>query len=271
MIETVRSIVHAWECDSVQHFTTAYYFRALSSATAMMSRTLGLESEEATEPWTRACWTKFTKELRAGDAYHMTSGVIAVQDDAVQLGHKLFNSETGDICTSFVQTIATSHRPRGALAQIEWEERTPQRQVLVKPDAKSFRTSGGVVRPEDVDWSGRLDLSTLIHFASDANVQFQNRIGMTSSYMRENKAGFSTAEYQLTVHEPPPRSGVSVEVKSTLAHIGRTSLSFVHDLYEAEGGRKLASLAQLGVHLDLVSRRPSPVPDQIRSRVQDMA
>ena len=66
----------------------------------------------------------------------------------------------------------------------------------------------------------------------------------------------------------PPVSGTSLEAKSALAHIGRTSLWFVHDVYDRDANRKLVTLAQLGVHLDLVSRRPSTIPNEIRERVE---
>lgn len=267
MTETVRSVVHAWECDLVQHFTTAYYFRGLSSATAATLALLGIETNATLPPRTDACWTRFVKELRAGDAYHIESGVVEAEGDGVKLGHKVFNSETGDLCTTFLQSLQVGASPRPPEPTIPWEETQPQRQVRIDEGATWLRTAAGIVRPEDVDWSGRLDLTTLIHYTSDANVQFQNMIGMTSSYMRTNQVGYSTAEYQLTLHEALPESGTLVEVKSTLAHVGRSSLWFMHEVFDRESNRRLASLAQLGVHLDLVSRRPSAIPDEIRSRI----
>ena len=196
------------------------------------------------------------------------SGVVDSQQESILLGHKLFNSETEELCTTFLQTLRTGRKSSHLGSSLDWEERQPQRQVQLGEQARWLRTGAGAVRPEDVDWFGRLDLTALIHLTSDANVQFENMIGMTSSYMRRNQVGFSTAEYQLTIHEMPPVSGTSLEAKSALAHIGRTSLWFVHNVYDRDANRKLVTLAQLGVHLDLVSRRPSTIPNEIRERVE---
>lgn len=271
MIETVRSIVHAWETDLVQHFTTAFYFRAMSTASAIMLDRLGVPLRDDYPP-TRFVWARFFRELRAGDAYHVASGLIGGENGHLRLGHNLFNSETGDLCTRFVQLIE-AEAPAGGSGDgnaIEWDASEPDRKARAREDARWAVTSAGLVRPEDADRFGRLDFTSLIHLASDANVQFQNMIGMTSSYMRESRIGFSTAEYQLTVHGELPPIGTPLQTRSALAHLGRTSLSFVHEVFDRRVERKLLTLAQLGVHLDLVARRPSPVPDHIRARIGAM-
>src|SRR5690606_4295065 len=99
---------------------------------------------------------------------------------------------------------------------------------------------------------------------SDANVQFQNVVGMTSSYMRKSNVGYSTVEYQIDFGTLPSRIGTMMETHSALARIGRSSLWFAHRLTEAATGAHIAIVAQFGVHLDRGARRPAEIPDEIR-------
>ena len=265
MHETVRSVVKAWELDAVDHFTTAYYYKALSSATMAMLDRLGLDPSDRSAPWTRTCWTQFFKELRVGDAYHVVSGVVDADARSTTLGHQLINSETDDLCTRFLQHL--SGPPAGANEErVEWGERTSERQANVAETAHWAPTSTSMVRPEDLDASGRLDLSALIHVFSDSNIQIQNALGMTSSYMRDNDIGYSTAEYQLEMQSEPPVAGTRLETQSTVAHLGNSSLWFVHRMRDATADRPLATLVQMGVHLDRQARRPSALPEPIRAR-----
>ena len=268
MRETLRGVVKPWELDSVEHFTVAYYFKALSSATMRMCTSLGWAAADPAGPWTEYCWARFLKEMRKGDAYHVLTGVIEAGDASVLLGHRLFNSESDEICTTFFQRLRGGATSKFGGELIAWPERVPERRAKATRAAQWVTTSTAMVRPEDLDSTGRLDLTAFIHIASDANVHIQNAIGMTSSYMRENRIGYSTAEYQLEFFSVPPGLGTAINTKSTVAHLGRSSLWFLHEFHDTTQNRNLARLAQFGVHLDMATRRPSPVPDAIRARAQ---
>src|SRR2546428_11708668 len=59
---------------------------------------------------------------------HVASGDLAVERDALVLGHKLFNSETGDVCTTVEQRVhhvVTKRRAARAFAPPQL--RSPQR------------------------------------------------------------------------------------------------------------------------------------------------
>jgi acyl-CoA thioesterase FadM len=268
MQETVRSVVKAWELDAVEHFTTAFYFRALSTASMRMLAELGWEASDAAAPWTAHCWTRFLKELNAGDAYHVLSGLVEAKDGGILLGHQLFNSETDELCTSFLQRLTGKPNSNSLPEIIDWPERASERRAEAGATAQWVETAKTVIRPEDLDGRGLHDLTALIHHSSDANVQVQNAIGMSSSYMRENRIGYSTAEYQLSCDSPPPTLGTALETRTTVAHIGRTSLWFLHEIHDASRDRPFATLAQFGVHLDMAARRPAPLPDSIRKHAQ---
>ena len=120
-------------------------------------------------------------------------------------------------------------------------------------------------RPRDLDQSGGLSLSTLIHCASDANVQFQNRIGMTSSYIHDSRIGFATMAYQIGIGTLPASPGAIIEISSALAHLGRSSLCFAHRAVDGRTRAPIANVAQFGVHFDRKSRRPAPARRRARA------
>ena len=263
MIETYRSIVHPWECDSVDHFTTAYYFAAFGTADWHLQQRLGLDPT-ALVP--QSCQTRFMRELRAGDPYHIVSGVLAAHP--ARLGHHLYNSETGNLCATHAQDFTgtvTAKEP------IDWPAERPMGEVSFDKLTVWSPTALNMIRPRDLDQSGGLSLSTLIHCASDANVQFQNRIGMTSSYMHENLIGFATMAYHIGIGRLPREPGAVIEFESALAHMGRSSLCFAHRAVEGRSREAIATVAQFGVHFDRRARRPAEIPERVRKQAQGLA
>jgi hypothetical protein len=141
-------------------------------------------------------------ELRAGSPYHIVSGVLDAGPGTARLGHKLFNSETGELSATHLQDYSGSV----AKEPIEWPDEKPIEAIDFDSLETWSPTAANVVHPRDLDHSGRMSLSTLIHYGSDANVQFQNRIGMTSSYMHENLIGFATMAYHIELGRASARA-----------------------------------------------------------------
>ena len=267
MIETYRSIVHAWECDSVDHFTTAYYFAGFGSAEWSLLQRLGLRPKEIAALEPRSCRTRFMRELRAGSAYHIVSGVLEAGPGTARLGHQLFNSETSELCATHLQDYS------GAVPEepIDWPNEKPIDTIDFDSLDLWSPTAANIIHPRDLDHSGRMSLSTLIHYGSDANVQFQNRIGMTSSYMHEHLIGFATMAYHIELGALPREPGAIVEIESALAHLGRSSLRIAHRVLDGRTRATIATLAQFGVHFDRQARRPAEIPVQIRQIAEKLA
>ena len=260
MIETFRSMVHPWECDTVDHFTTAFYFAAFGSANWHLLQRSGLDSAAIAALEPTGCRTRFMRELRAGDTYHIVSGVLGTAP--ARLGHQLINSETAELCATHAQDFAGDI---GRLEPIEWPDERPMDEIDFASLSVWSPTAANIVHTRDLDHSSRLSLSALIHWGSDANVQFQNRIGMTSSYMRDNLIGFATMAYHIGIDRLPRAPGAVIRIESALAHLGRTSLSIAHRVVDGQTGAPIATMAQFGVHFDRKARRPAEIPDRIRT------
>jgi acyl-CoA thioesterase FadM len=225
------------------------------------------------------CFVRYVKELRVADIMHVTTGVIAVEKDALVLGHKLFNSETGELCTTFEQRLVhvgsdgkavsftAEHRRAAESRRITWD--APARERRPRPATlDGFGDSArDTVKPGEMDAFGRLDLHAYIHRFSAANAHALAAFGLSPGYMREGNRGFSTFEFQCAF-TGSLAAGDPVVVRTGLVHVGNSSMRQLHVMTNERTGEEVASLEQAGVHLDLAARRPAPLPDALRQRAQ---
>jgi len=96
-------------------------------------------------------------------------------------------------------------------------------------------------------------------------MHFLTSVGLTGNYMHANRRGFSTFLLDVELISPA-RVAERIDVHTAVAHLGTTSLRYVHRMTGADG-RDVATMVQAGVQLDLDARRPTPFPDDIRASI----
>jgi acyl-CoA thioesterase FadM len=281
-LETYRGIVYRWEVDNVDHFTVAYYFDRFADAAETLLGAIGLGSSGPDRCVTADCYVRYLRELRVNDLLHIASGVVAIEREGLVLGHKLFNSGTGDLCSTVEQRVTgVDSNPRRPLAltatqrgaaqarRIDWDG--PPRERRPSPTGlDGFReTVRDTIKPREVDVAGAATLSAYVHRFSAANGHALAAFGMTPAYMRDDRRGFSTFEFQLEfVGEL--HAGDLVAVKSGLLHVGTSSVRIFHKLFNDRSAELVATLDQLGVHLDLDARRPTPLPEALKDKARTL-
>jgi acyl-CoA thioesterase FadM len=270
--ETYRGVVSAWECDIVEHFTIAYYFEKFADATRNFVELIG-EGEtlgSAVGAGPSRIFTTFQQELRGGAAFHITSAVVGIEGDALRFGHQVIDSATDKTVTWVSETVALPTTASPALREklaalvVAWtgpEVPAPS----APPAAMGALTARDRVKPWEVDEAGRLSLSDHVHRFSGAGMHLLTSIGMTGAYMHANRRGFSTFLLDVEL-VAPARLGDRIDVHTVVAHLGNTSLRYVHRMVDARG-RVIASMAQAGVQLDLDARRPAAMPAEIRDAI----
>jgi acyl-CoA thioesterase FadM len=274
-IETHRSMVKAWECDSFGHFTVAYYFDRIADASATAREALAVP-----EGWVPAEYVaSFTSELRAGEAFHIESGVIAVEDAAIRFGHRLINSASGKPCTTIVERLAAtpgsaalSTREREALRTqaVPWDDSKDDRN-FGDNTADGFITSArDRVRPPEINATGHLGLAGYVHRSSIGCIQLLTAMGLSPDYLRENRRGFSTFEVTLRLEAPGAVAGDALVVTSGLLQLGNSSVRMIHRVSDAKAGKRVATLRQSGVHFDLEARRSTPIPADLRAKAASL-
>jgi acyl-CoA thioesterase FadM len=272
--ETFRSAVPPWECDIVEHFTVAYYYEKFRAAGDRALLGLGVLAKEAR---TTSCYTRYKKELRAGDTYRIVSAPIrATGGDTgggwgggLTIGHKLIDMEADEVAATTEQTFALDS-PVSLDGYAEWDGEAREARPAVGDAATWVPAATDVVLPKDVDAAGRLTLDAMVHRFTAAGGHLLNAIGWTSSHMRDNRVGYSTFEFQMTLGALP-WVGVPLDTESTIGAIGRSSMRMVHRMIRADTGDMVAELSQFGVHLDMNARRPSSIPTEIAEAARALA
>lgn len=279
---TYRGVVYRWEVDNNDHLTVAYYFARLGDATLAVLEALGLGSAYHARTGRRLVTVdvhaRYMHELRVNDIMHITSGVLGVDADAVRLGHKLFNSETGTLCTTFEQRLLhaegwapvalDAHARRAAAArEVAWDGPARERRPASRALDGFEESARDTLKPWEIDAFGGPALSAYIHRFSAANAHALAAFGFTPGYMRTENRGFSTFEFQCDF-TGEVKAGDPVAVRSALLHVGNSSMRMLHVMVNERTGARVASQEQSGVHLDLNARRPSPLPDALRERAR---
>src|SRR5215469_1189554 len=265
-IETYRGAVSPWETDVTEHFTVAFYFDRIAMAEASLAERLGLFDRLRRGGFGRRYDVRYARELRAGGAFHIESAAIGT-DGGVRFGHRFIDSVTGECITWFDvhwEGIAPG-LPTGKTAA--WDgpefEARPDPQDLTK----LIPTSGGRIQPGDLDEFGRLGICGTVHKFTDSSVQIGAAIGLTADYIKTGRRGFSTFEFRVRI-SGALGLGDRYETRTGIAHLGNSSLRFLHVMSNARAGREVARLGQFGVTLDLDTRRPAALEAELRTRAE---
>lgn len=285
-LETYRGAVAPWECDVVEHFTVAFYFDRFADATIALTEALDLGPTamrvQQRGTATVASDVRYMRELRAGDVFHIESGVIGAAGKRLHLAHRVIDSATAEVVAMMQQTglhLDTGRRkaldlPDDKLAaararQVEWEPLIPDPRPEPDSDDGFVDAYRDSTKPWEIDVVGHVGFQFYVHRFSAALAQCMARMGLTPAVMREHRLGFSTFEFQLRFRREL-NVGEVVVVKTGLVHLGNTSIRFLHRLYNARTGELAASLGQYGVLLDLDRRRPARLPEAVQDQAAAM-
>lgn len=270
--ETWRGIVAPWECDITEHFTIAYYFDRLADATSTLTESLDVDA--GVKPVVRRFEVRFVRELRAGASFHILSAPLALDEASLRLGHQFIDSANGEVAAWVEEThdIAEALLPRETREVIgrglvSWPGPAVERRPAPSTLEGFIPTARDRVRPIDLNPDGNFGLAALVHRFTAGCMQGLAAIGATASYLVTERKGFSTFELALQV-TGLPRVGRPVLVETGIAHLGNSSIRFVHRMCDPSDGREFARLGQFGVQLDLDTRRPAVLPEALKAAAQ---
>ena len=271
-IETYRGVVNPWECDVVQHITIAYYFDRFADATRnFLDHCAGDGVDAGLGHGPVRHHATFLHELRAGDGFHILTGVIDIDALALRIGHQVLASTNGETITWVTQTLALSQALPSAKRQklaslcLPWSGPSiPDRRILKA--ARGQLAARDRVKAWEIDESGAMSLPAHIHRFSAASMQTLAAVGMTARYMQDCRRGYSTFELDFT---QVARAGVGdiIDITTSVAHLGNSSLRLAHRM-TGRNGAEIAFLMQSGVHLDTDARRSTAIPDELRPAIE---
>jgi acyl-CoA thioester hydrolase len=126
-------------------------------------------------------------------------------------------------------------------------------------------TYRGVVYPWQCDHMGHMNVMWYTGKFDEATWNLLAFIGITPTYIRERKCGMAAVQ-QNTAYKKELAAGDLVIVRSKILEVREKVIRFQHDLINDEK-KELAATSELtGVHVDLLTRKACPFPQEILER-----
>ncbi len=291
-VEIWRGGVNTWECDEMGHMNVRFYVTRAMEGLSGLAALLGLPRAFAPGAGatllTRDMHIRFLRECRAGDALHMTGGVVDMGEHEARLLQLLIHSRSGEIAATF-QTVA-AHVTPGETRAFPWPNRTRDRakkltiEVPKEAQARSLdlgplaskaslqraeklglpRISLGAIGLTDIDIFGRMRVEQFIGRVSDGIPSLVGGVRDIVAGHAEPKPkrfGGAVLEYRL-IHFDWPRAGDRVEIRSGLAGVDGRTQRVVHWLLDPETGKAWGTSVATAITFDLDARKIVPVSDK---------
>lgn len=132
-----------------------------------------------------------------------------------------------------------------------------------------IETYRGVVYPHMLDHMDHMNVQWYTGKFDEATWHLFSAVGITSTYIRENKRGMAALE-QVNRYKSEVRAGDLLVIRSKILEVRDKTLRFIHIMYNSETEEEAATSELLGVHLDRVRRKGCSFPDHIRARCEEM-
>jgi acyl-CoA thioester hydrolase len=130
-------------------------------------------------------------------------------------------------------------------------------------------TYRGVVYPWQCDHMGHMNVMWYAGKFDEATWQFFPMLGITPSYVREQKRGMAALE-QKTTYRRELRAGDAVTIRTQLLEITEKIVRFRHEMLNDETGEVAAATELTGIHMDTEARKSCPFPPEIVERGRKM-
>jgi acyl-CoA thioester hydrolase len=124
----------------------------------------------------------------------------------------------------------------------------------------------GEVLPDWIDHNGHMNLAyytVLFDYATDLLFA---QLGLGLDYRRETNLGTFVAETH-NLYERELLVGARVRVATRIVGADGKRLHLAHEMFSDDGGHRAAAQELMFLHVDLVTRRVTPFPEELRHRV----
>jgi acyl-CoA thioester hydrolase len=123
----------------------------------------------------------------------------------------------------------------------------------------------GTVYPWHCDHMGHMNVMWYVGKFDEATWHLLAQLGFTPSRLRDEQRGM-VAVSQTIEYKTELLAGDILSIRSSIQHIGTTSIRFRHEMFNEETGALAAVTNLVGVHIDRSTRKPQPLPDDFRAR-----
>lgn len=279
MLVTYQGEALSWEADDLGHMNMRYYFERAEQARSVFMAHLGLADTAKRGAMSTVIPTrlhiKYLKELRPGQAIIVQSGILAMDEDTMQILHVL--SSYGKASASITETI--SHISTRTQNPFPWNRKTkasakahmcsaPDFAVprnldpalnLTAPDITRAETYGlspisvGRFKNEECDSAGFVQTHVFIGRVSDG-AQTVKTVWDDVEFGVDGRYSGAMLE-AIIVPYNRPLAGDIYKVSSGLVEANPYTRTVLHWMYDPVSGAPYAALVGCACRFDLQERR----------------
>ena len=132
-----------------------------------------------------------------------------------------------------------------------------------------IETYRGVVYPNQLDHMNHMNVQWYTSKFDEGTWHLFSFLGITNQYIRDNDIGMAALE-QITKYKAEVMAGDLLVVKSKVLEVKDKTIRFIHTMYNAETEEEVATTELVAVHIDRAKRRGCSLPDDIKSRCEEM-
>jgi acyl-CoA thioester hydrolase len=116
---------------------------------------------------------------------------------------------------------------------------------------------------------GHMNVMWYVGKFDEATWQLFYAIGLTPSRLRKDSSGMAGVEQHIE-YKRELYAGDVITISSTIMEVKEKSIRFVHEMKNDETGLIAARTILVAVHLNTVTRKACPFPDDVRARANSM-
>ncbi len=131
-------------------------------------------------------------------------------------------------------------------------------------------TYSGVVQSWHCDHMGHMNVTWYVAKFDEATWSFFARLGLTRSYMQENRCGMAAVEQNLK-YLRELYAGDVVEIRTRMLELRERVVRFRHEMTLAGTGTLAATADMTTVHLDTVRRKAMAFPAAVREAAERLS
>ena len=134
---------------------------------------------------------------------------------------------------------------------------------------RPIETFRGFVYPWVIDHVGHMNVQFYSARFDEASWQFLARLGLSLSYLERYDRG-AVAVGQRTQYKREVLAGTPLHITTELLELGRTSIRFIHRMYDTETKEEVAVTELVGVYFDTSIRTSAPLPEFVREKAEEL-
>ena len=132
-----------------------------------------------------------------------------------------------------------------------------------------FETYRGVVYPWMIDHVGHMNVQFYTARFDEASWQFLAQLGLTPAFLKRHHRSAVAVEQRIQ-YKRELIAGSLVHITTELISLGRTSIRFVHHMYDSETNEEVAASELVGVYFDVDVRSAAAIPPSVHRRAREL-